>query len=924
MNILSLFDGISCGQIALNEAGIKFDNYYASEIDKDCIKVTMKNYPDTIQLGDVQELNITNLPKIDLLFGGSPCQSFSNAGKGEGFDGKSKLFWEYVRILREVKPKYFLLENVKMKQEWRDIITEAMGVQPVEINSKRFVPQNRPRLYWTNIPIKDIEDVDCCLSDVLLPDGDERLEKFKLSDKAVDYMGRLRNDKPRWDYHTNPLNGNAACLTANMFKGVPYGVIKDKMRRLHPIECERLQGVPDNYTDNVSTTQRLKMIGNGWTVDVIRHIFEGLKPIKKKVNKKLNVLSLFDGMSCGQIALGRAGIEYENYYSAEIDKHAIKETMANYPNTIQVGDVTKITASDLPKIDLLIGGSPCFTAGNLVMTNDGYKPIEDIVVGDMVLTHKNRYKKVLRIGGEIKETIRVKSQGSSMIETTRNHPFYCFESNGENSDFCWKNIGDFSKKDKVVSINWGVNIDFENFSNIDLYILGRFLADGCCYKTKRKDRDNSYIYKFKISVGKHEIDDFKSKVDDRFTYIEEKTVYNAFIYKKEWVEIGEKFGHLAHNKFIPNFILDLPIDRLKIFINGYMDGDGHVRKQASKVNVYKRNTTVSEKLALTLSLAIQKCYNGVSINYTKRENTCVIEGRVVNQKGTYEVSYTENKTKFSKYKIINDYTIYNLTKSVSFVETGTNPVYNIEVEEDNSYVVNNLIVHNCQGFSFSGKQLNFEDPRSKLFFEFVRLLKECNPKYFLLENVVMKKEYEQVITDYLGVEPIQINSTLVAAQNRVRLYWTNIPNVQQPEDRNIRLIDILEDDVMIGDTIVRKENLNKGTILGRRLNNEGKRDDYNKSVPIVQCLEIRASNREKSNCITTVAKDNVLSTLPIGRHVDAFNKKLPFRYYTTTEYSRLQTVPDDYFKVSSDNQIRKMIGNGWTVDVIAHIFSNIE
>ena len=164
-----------------------------------------------------------------------------------------------------------------MKQEWRDIITEAMGVQPVEINSKRFVPQNRPRLYWTNIPIKDIEDVDCCLSDILLPDDSECLDKFKLSEKGIDYMSRLRNGKPRWDYHTNPLNGNAACLTANMFKGIPYGVIKEKMRRLHPIECERLQGVPDNYTDNVSNTQRLKMLGNGWTVDVIAHIFEGLK-----------------------------------------------------------------------------------------------------------------------------------------------------------------------------------------------------------------------------------------------------------------------------------------------------------------------------------------------------------------------------------------------------------------------------------------------------------------------------------------------------------------------------------------------------------------------------------------------------------------------------------------------------------------------
>jgi DNA (cytosine-5)-methyltransferase 3A len=231
----------------------------------------------------------------------------------------------------------------------------------------------------------------------------------------------------------------------------------------------------------------------------------------------------------------------------------------------------------------------------------------------------------------------------------------------------------------------------------------------------------------------------------------------------------------------------------------------------------------------------------------------------------------------------------------------------------------------CQGFSFSGKGLNFEDPRSKLFFEFVRLIKETKPRYFLLENVKMKKEYEQVITEYLGVEPIEINSSLVSAQNRVRLYWTNIPNIQQPEDRGVGLTDILEDDDKINPGAIRGRQLNKATILGRRLNEEGKREDYNMKIPITQCLEVRATNTNKSNCLTTVAKDNVLTTMPIGRHPDAFNKKLPFRYYTSKEYCRLQTVPDDYFDgVASENQIRKMIGNGWTVDVIAHIFKNME
>lgn len=230
----------------------------------------------------------------------------------------------------------------------------------------------------------------------------------------------------------------------------------------------------------------------------------------------------------------------------------------------------------------------------------------------------------------------------------------------------------------------------------------------------------------------------------------------------------------------------------------------------------------------------------------------------------------------------------------------------------------------CQGFSYAGKGLNFEDPRSKLFFEFVRLLKETKPTYFLLENVKMKKEYEDIITRELGVESITINSKLLSAQNRVRLYWTNIPNVSQPEDKNIKLSDILDDIEMKNPAAIRGRRLNKATIIGRRIDERGKRQDFNKEVPITQCLEVRDCNVDKSNCITTVQKDNVLTTMPYGRHIDAFKKKLPFRYYTIKECCRLQTVPDDYFKVSSDTQILKMLGNGWTVDVIAHIFKNLQ
>jgi len=229
----------------------------------------------------------------------------------------------------------------------------------------------------------------------------------------------------------------------------------------------------------------------------------------------------------------------------------------------------------------------------------------------------------------------------------------------------------------------------------------------------------------------------------------------------------------------------------------------------------------------------------------------------------------------------------------------------------------------CQGFSFSGKQLNFEDPRSKLFFEFVRLKDELKPEFWLLENVVMKQEYQDVISKYLGVAPVKLNSTLTSAQNRVRLYWANF-EITEPTDQGIRLEEILEHTEFIGPGAIRGRRLNKATILGRRLDERGKRQDYDKTIPITQCLEVRATNTDKSNCLTTVAKDTVLTPMPIGRHPDAFNKKLPYRNYTQIERCRLMNLPDNYCDEVSLNQTVKATGNGWDVGMVTHIFKGMS
>ncbi len=306
MNVLSLFDGMSCGQIALNKLGIKYDNYFASEIDKYAIQVTQNNYPNTKQIGSVLDVKGEDLPKIDLLFGGSPCQSFSRAGDGSGFDGKSKLFWEFIRVLKETKPTYFLLENVIMKKEWEQVITDTLGVYPIKINSSLVSAQNRNRLYWTNIPnIKQPNDKGILLKDVL----DLAVEnKYYLTEKGTSYITNNERLKKKFtalnggktltlmSQYNQSKNGTFLCvdgngridsektgtLTQRYYKGVenygsnPFLLTNHKFRKLTPIECERLQTVPENYTDCVSDTQRYKMLGNGWTVDVIAHIFKNI------------------------------------------------------------------------------------------------------------------------------------------------------------------------------------------------------------------------------------------------------------------------------------------------------------------------------------------------------------------------------------------------------------------------------------------------------------------------------------------------------------------------------------------------------------------------------------------------------------------------------------------------------------------------
>jgi DNA-cytosine methyltransferase len=353
MNVLSLFDGMSCGYLALQRAGIPITKYYASEIDKYATQVSNNNYPDIDGLGDINnfengwwhneyDYSFTNgvgIDNIDLIIGGSPCQGFSFAGKQLAFDDpRSKLFFKFVEILNYYKPKYFLLENVRMKKEHQDVISKYLGVEPICINSALVSAQNRVRYYWTNIPnvtqpedrgiyLKDIieqgvvdKDKSYCIDANYWKSGDLKQYFEKHRQQLVFQLARGNNkgfikelDKSptmtsnAWEhncklaFHTSErgrrLNKKEGTkrddkngVITRGYEVRPDGktcalttVQKDNyltedyvIRKLTPVECERLQTLPDNYTQGVSNTQRYKMIGNGWTVDVLAHIFKGL------------------------------------------------------------------------------------------------------------------------------------------------------------------------------------------------------------------------------------------------------------------------------------------------------------------------------------------------------------------------------------------------------------------------------------------------------------------------------------------------------------------------------------------------------------------------------------------------------------------------------------------------------------------------
>lgn len=600
----------------------------------------------------------------------------------------------------------------------------------------------------------------------------------------------------------------------------------------------------------------------------------------------------------------------------EFDKYATKSYCAihNVDENKNLGDITKVDENKLQDFNMICGGSPCFVAGTKVYTSTGYKNIEDVKIGDMVLTHKNRYMPVVRIGGEKnKEIYSMRIQGFLNTECTNYHPFYCKKSKISYPE-------KIKLKDLKKGYYLGSHINNKednkfNLSDEDCWILGRYVADGHIRKWKRKERKNSYYYQCVLSIGDDKIEKLKSIVKTRnySCYKHTQSTYRVVFSSMELVNfiIEHNFGIGAENKIIPNFILDLPVNKLQYFLNGYMDGDG------CEINGVYQATTISKELAMSLSLAIQKVYRvGCCIYYNKRPNTYIIEGRTVKQKDTYMIRFRTKDNKHAWF-IEDDIVWYPIKeiKSTNRIED----VFNIEVEEDHTYAANNIITFNCQDFSLAGKQKgsvwtcndctgddgkpfeynpltvhwnkrnycpncgskNIEKTRSSLLVEYLRVVRANKPNFGIYENVknIVGKQFKdttfKLFTDELEEYGYNVYWKVLNAkhfgipQNRERVYLIFIRKdldngkfkFPEPFDNGLRLKDMLEDEVdekfYISDDKVKRlvTNLNDSNSLlydPSQVKREGKSREYTEYAPILTSRDYKDPRLVNENAVKQV------------------------------------------------------------------------
>ena len=664
----------------------------------------------------------------------------------------------------------------------------------------------------------------------------------------------------------------------------------------------------------------------------------------------LKVLSLCGGVETGLYALQQLGIPISEYHTYEILPEAIAVSTYHFPWIVHHGDLYDADFEQFKDFDLLLAGTCCFASNELVLTSDGYKKISDIKIGDYVRTHKNRYKKVLNIfDNGTKETIELYTMQSSKIECTLDHKFYVrkmerkwdssikhkrrFFSNPE-----WKMVNELDNNyyvgtpinliEEIPSYN-GIDIKRNKYKTIHINelsekfykpafwkMVGRFIGDGWVSEyTTRRENGNLRNIKRTIICCSHEEKQELSKIinEAEFTYSVSKhrTTYEFQITNLELTKYLLGFGKGASNKHLTRDVLNLPCNLLKSFLDGYISADGCYLKDK---NIFQYTTT-SKQLAYDIAMCWNKVYKlHTSITLSKRTAKYMIENRTVNQKNNYIVRCPLQHNKQDKAFYENGY-IWSPFRRIES-HNKLQKVYDIEVEEDHSYIVNNIIVHNCQSLS----RIRAEDEsvsnglngKSKIFYKAVEALQVVRPKYFMFENVIPnKKEDLDEMTRLIGVEPHLIDAGIFSAQNRERYYWTNIPLGKLPAESPLVFKDVMESDV-------------------------GEKYYYDKKFKILDmskrtCAELLVNTTEMCRRIYNPNFKMVTLTCVSGGYqckailIDGIVRKL-----TEIEYERLQGLPDNYTNVLvngkklSYSKRCSLMGNGWNEPTVEWILSGLK
>lgn len=664
----------------------------------------------------------------------------------------------------------------------------------------------------------------------------------------------------------------------------------------------------------------------------------------------LRILSLCGGIETGILALQHLDIPIAEYHTYEILPEAIAVSSYHFPWIIHHGDLFDADWNDYKGFDLVIGGMCCFGGDEIVFTKEGYKKISDIEVGDYVLTHKNRYRKVInKFDNGIKPTIDLYTMQSSKIECTPDHRFYArklerkwdsaikhdrrffsepewVEAKNLNRKYYigtpvnkleeipkYDGIDIKQNKHKVIRKNeLGHKLKQESFWKM----VGRFIGDGWVseYEHKRKTGSIRKIKRVIICCSHKEKEELQQILEDagfKYSVSQHRTTYEFQISNYELACYLLQFGKGAENKHLTKDVLNLPCDLLKAFLDGYMSADGCYLKN-KKVFQF---TTTSKQLAYDITSCWNKVYKiHTSITLSQRSKKYKIEDRIVNQKDNYIARCPLQHNKQDKAFYDNGY-IWSPFRRIEN-NNKEQVVYDIEVEEDHSYIVNNIIVHNCQSLSrvrIENKEVNNGLlGKSGIVYELQKALDIIQPKWFMAENVIPSDEDDlKEINRIMGVDGVLINSNRFSPQDRERYYWANIPIAPIPENNPLVLKDIMESDV--DEKYFYKKDFE---IL-----------DMSKKV----CAELKVNSMEMNRRIYNPEfKCATLTCINGGYHEKKVLDNGRPRKLTEIEYERLQGVPDNFTNVLVNG--RKipytkrcsLMGNAWNEPTIEHIFRGLK